>query len=96
MMHPKFGNKFTCWSCAAKFYDMQKADPKCPKCGNSPKDDPATKSADKSKKGSKDEPEGEEFEEESFDNDMDQLASDEDEAAEDDDVEEISGGADGE
>ena len=36
----KFGKKFTCWSCAAKFYDLNKPNPKCPKCGASPEDDP--------------------------------------------------------
>ena len=36
----KFGKKFTCWSCAAKFYDLNKPNPKCPKCGANPEDDP--------------------------------------------------------
>ncbi len=36
----KFGNKFNCWKCTTKFYDLKKARPKCPKCGASPDDDP--------------------------------------------------------
>lgn len=36
----KFGKKFDCWSCATKFYDLNKPNPKCPKCGASPDDDP--------------------------------------------------------
>ena len=29
----KLGTKWTCYSCQAKFYDMNKPDPHCPKCG---------------------------------------------------------------
>jgi len=36
----KFGKKFTCWSCATKFYDLNKPNAKCPKCGANPEDDP--------------------------------------------------------
>jgi hypothetical protein len=36
----KFGKKFTCWSCGTKFYDMNRPNPKCPKCGADPADDP--------------------------------------------------------
>lgn len=36
----KFGNKFTCWSCSTKFYDLNKPNPVCPKCGASPSEDP--------------------------------------------------------
>jgi hypothetical protein len=32
----KLGTKYTCWSCATKFYDLNKPDPKCPKCGSDP------------------------------------------------------------
>lgn len=27
------GNKHVCFKCAAKFYDLKKPDPLCPKCG---------------------------------------------------------------
>lgn len=36
----KFGKKFTCWKCSTKFYDLNKAGAKCPKCGADPADDP--------------------------------------------------------
>ena len=29
----QFGNKHTCASCEARFYDMGKEEPKCPRCG---------------------------------------------------------------
>lgn len=29
----KFGNKYTCFSCGAKFYDLHKPEALCPKCG---------------------------------------------------------------
>jgi hypothetical protein len=93
MTHPKFGNKFTCWNCAAKFYDMKKADARCPKCSSDPKDDPALKSSEKGKRGNKEEAaEGEDFEEEKFDNDMDELANDDEaDGDEEAEVDEIGG-----
>lgn len=36
----KFGKKFSCWKCSTKFYDLKKPNPKCPKCGANPEDDP--------------------------------------------------------
>lgn len=27
------GNRFVCYKCTTKFYDMKKPDPVCPKCG---------------------------------------------------------------
>ena len=41
----KFGNKYTCWSCGAKFYDLNKPEPKCPKCGEDPKAAPQSRAA---------------------------------------------------
>ena len=32
---PELGKKFECAECGAKFYDLGKADPACPKCGTS-------------------------------------------------------------
>jgi uncharacterized protein (TIGR02300 family) len=37
----KLGNKWVCYSCQAKFYDMNKADPNCPKCGADQRQSPA-------------------------------------------------------
>jgi hypothetical protein len=40
------GTKYTCFKCAAKFYDMKKAAPLCPKCGVDQRDmPPPTKSS---------------------------------------------------
>ena len=33
MVKPTWGTKRTCQSCAARFYDLNKAPIKCPKCG---------------------------------------------------------------
>ncbi|MFN3196840.1 MAG: FYDLN acid domain-containing protein [Bradymonadia bacterium] len=32
-MKPELGSKHTCGECGAKYYDFNKADPVCPKCG---------------------------------------------------------------
>ncbi len=37
----KLGQKWSCYSCQAKFYDLQKPDPKCPKCGADQRQSPA-------------------------------------------------------
>ncbi len=34
----KLGNKFDCYSCGTKFYDLGKSDPVCPKCSANQKD----------------------------------------------------------
>ncbi len=31
--HPKWGSKYTCYSCDCKFYDLGKKKAICPKCG---------------------------------------------------------------
>ncbi|MGK7345272.1 MAG: FYDLN acid domain-containing protein [Candidatus Nitrospinota bacterium M3_3B_026] len=33
MTHPKYGDKYTCFECGAKFYTMRKPEPICPRCG---------------------------------------------------------------
>lgn len=43
MAHPKFGNRYTCFECATKFYDMNKPKPECPKCGANQKKAPKKK-----------------------------------------------------
>lgn len=37
------GNKYVCFKCGTKFYDMKKPDPLCPKCGADQRDSPALK-----------------------------------------------------
>lgn len=41
------GNKFICFKCSTKFYDMKKPDPVCPKCGSDQRESPANKPAEK-------------------------------------------------
>lgn len=36
-----FGNKFVCFKCSTKFYDLKKPDPICPKCGADQRDSQA-------------------------------------------------------
>jgi len=38
--HPTLGFKYACFSCDAKFYDLNKLDPVCPKCGLDQRDKP--------------------------------------------------------
>lgn len=40
------GNKFVCFKCNAKFYDMKKPDPVCPKCGTDQRESPANRPAE--------------------------------------------------
>lgn len=37
------GNKFVCFKCSTKFYDLKKPDPLCPKCGVDQRENPALK-----------------------------------------------------
>ena len=38
MTELKLGNKYECFNCGAKFYDLGKGEPLCPKCGADQKD----------------------------------------------------------
>lgn len=38
MAEIKLGNKYDCYSCGTKFYDLGKPEPICPKCGANQKD----------------------------------------------------------
>jgi len=35
------GTKYTCFKCGAKFYDLKKPEPICPKCGADQRESPA-------------------------------------------------------
>ncbi len=37
------GIKYTCFKCAAKFYDLKKPIPACPKCGTDQREQPVAK-----------------------------------------------------
>jgi len=45
------GNKFVCFKCQTKFYDMKKPDPLCPKCGADQRESPALKPAPEGRRG---------------------------------------------
>ena len=45
------GNKFVCFKCSTKFYDMKKPDPVCPKCGADQRESPALKPASEGRRG---------------------------------------------
>lgn len=44
------GTKHVCFKCGAKFYDMKKPDPSCPKCGSDPREAPAFRPRDESRR----------------------------------------------
>ena len=87
------GNKFVCFKCGTKFYDLKKPDPVCPKCGADQRESPALKPAPEGRRGrlaavpkvvepvAEEEPAAEEEEE-----DVEAISEDEDvEAAPDED-----------
>ncbi len=65
------GNKFTCFKCGTKFYDLKKPEPICPKCGSDQRESPALKPTPSRKSREKEpvrvEPEVEEVAEEEDD-----------------------------
>lgn len=46
----KLGERWTCFSCAAKFYDLHKPEPLCPKCGTNQRESPLFKQKTTKKK----------------------------------------------
>lgn len=44
------GNKFVCYKCTTKFYDLKKPDPLCPKCGADQRESPTLKPASETKR----------------------------------------------
>ena len=47
----ELGNKFTCYKCQTKFYDMKKPDPICQKCGADQRESPANRPASETRRG---------------------------------------------
>ncbi|MBX7116422.1 MAG: FYDLN acid domain-containing protein [Myxococcaceae bacterium] len=43
MAAKELGNKFLCFKCNTKFYDLKKPDPICPKCGADQRESPANR-----------------------------------------------------
>ena len=59
---PELGQKYTCYSCHTKFYDMGKPEPLCPGCGANQRDADETptfvsSSRDRAGEGDESEPE---------------------------------------
>jgi uncharacterized protein (TIGR02300 family) len=47
------GNKFLCFKCGTKFYDLRKPEPLCPKCGANQRESPALKAPPPSERRSR-------------------------------------------
>lgn len=45
------GNKFVCFKCSTKFYDLKKPEPTCPKCGSDQRENPALKAPTEGRRG---------------------------------------------
>ena len=43
------GQKFICFKCNTKFYDLKKPEPVCPKCGADQRESPANRPAEKTR-----------------------------------------------
>ncbi|HLV59932.1 MAG TPA: FYDLN acid domain-containing protein [Fredinandcohnia sp.] len=43
------GTRYACWQCGTKFYDLNKPEPACPKCGADPREAPKAHSAAEAK-----------------------------------------------
>ncbi|HEY6098587.1 MAG TPA: FYDLN acid domain-containing protein [Anaeromyxobacter sp.] len=39
----ELGNKYTCFKCGTRFYDLKKPEPLCPKCGADQRQGPVSK-----------------------------------------------------
>lgn len=90
----KLGKRYQCFQCGLKFYDLNRPDPLCPKCGADQRDNPnpdpreAILARFKGKAGAKtNRPEDEAVDEEEADEDLDlseeeELDDDEEEAGE--------------
>ena len=44
------GTKFNCFKCGARFYDLKKPEPVCPKCGADQRDMPTVRTADRAER----------------------------------------------
>ena len=46
----RLGNRFTCFSCGTRFYDLNKPDPICPKCGADQRETPVVEPPKRTRK----------------------------------------------
>ncbi|MBI5545422.1 MAG: TIGR02300 family protein [Deltaproteobacteria bacterium] len=44
------GTKYSCFKCGAKFYDLKKPEPVCPKCGSDQRESPPQRPLDKAER----------------------------------------------
>ena len=44
------GTKYTCYKCGAKFYDLKKPEPLCPKCGADQRENTALRTPEKAER----------------------------------------------
>ncbi len=51
MAKKKLGNKYTCYQCGCKFYDLSRPKPVCPKCGADQNEAPARETSSPLKTG---------------------------------------------
>ncbi|MDH5542276.1 MAG: FYDLN acid domain-containing protein [Nitrospinota bacterium] len=49
MVDPKWGKRYTCHKCGVRFYDLNKPEPKCPKCNADPSKAPVRGSSSRAK-----------------------------------------------
>lgn len=83
-MTVKLGNKYECFECNARFYDLGKPEAICPKCGANQKNDPAAGSEALARRKRRPDP-IEEIE------DVDDAIPDEEDVVEDEEIEEPEG-----
>jgi uncharacterized protein (TIGR02300 family) len=94
--HERLGRKWVCFSCQAKFYDLNRADPACPKCGVDPRQAPVAEPARRGRKAKSNPSDSEPVKAkvvtlsaERMDDDADGSAEDFDDSIDDDDLEEL-------
>lgn len=83
-MAKDLGNKYVCFKCGTKFYDLKKPTPVCPKCGADQRDAPTPKQAARSKAAAAKAAEAEEAEAETESEEEDEDEEAEEPAAADD------------
>ncbi len=86
-MTKDLGNKFTCYKCSTKFYDLKKPAPVCPKCGADQREAPPPKSTERKRSAPRPEPVVAEVDDEAVAKDKEAEGEDEAEEEEEEDDE---------
>lgn len=84
-MPTDLGTKYTCFKCEAKFYDLKRPAPLCPKCGADQRDKPAVAEKPAKKKTRATEPASRELDDDVEDDGEDDVESSDDDEPFDDD-----------